>query len=367
MKTIIPIALISVLLLGCSNPDVEAVKESRMQSYPDFTVTQAFDNRHVCKNTEWSSREDDRKREIVQYRCYFNGVQEAYTDYANLVIEEATNAESITRIDQLIEAKREALDKANLGLKEAEKRQREQFGYTELQSQYDQGLAKLTEFFNRIKGKEAAHFLQNELDAPDSSSAGGLSDEFWRITANLKNEINGYRKAVSRNRPEMTQLEAEDAVKRRLAQLQKSETYYLEGVASERDRRLKAHLAALVASVKEAQAKVSKIQDSINTLANDKESQRRTAEETIKRAESLRDWSESTEIFEYYEWVSTEGQEPILVAGGITETPPFSEDVDNSIFYNDPDNALFFVYENAESTYADYRNALQGSGWLRLP
>ena len=367
MKKIIPIALASVLLLGCSNPDVEAVKESRMQNYPDFTVTQAFDNRHVCKKTEWLSKEDDRKREIVQYRCYFNGVQEAYTDYANLAIEEAKNADSIIRIDQLLEDKREALDKANLRLKDAEERLREKFGYAELQSQYDQGLAKLAEFFNRIKGKDTAHFLENDLDAPDSSSAGGLSDEFWRITANLKNEINSYRKAVSLNRPEMIQLEAADTVKRRLGKLQESETYYLEEVASERDRRLKAHLVALENAVTDARAEISKIQGSIDALLNDKENQRRVAEETIERARSLREWSEGAEVFEYYEWVFTDEQRPILVAGGISEDPPFSEEADNSITYTHPNEAIYFVYENALTNYADYRNAIQGHGWLRLP
>lgn len=69
------------VLVGCGD-ESENVKDkfftyvgsdNQTYTYDDsFTIGEAFDNRKLCKNVEWSSFEDSRKRTIVQYECSFD-------------------------------------------------------------------------------------------------------------------------------------------------------------------------------------------------------------------------------------------------------------------------------------------------------
>lgn len=70
-------------MFACSDTSVNKIKESRLFDYPDFTISEAFDNRKVCSRTEWETFNDERKREVVQYRCYFNGVKDHYEKRVN--------------------------------------------------------------------------------------------------------------------------------------------------------------------------------------------------------------------------------------------------------------------------------------------
>lgn len=54
---------------GCSDPNIDLVKESRLNTDENFTVEQAFDNRKLCEGVEWISTTDDVGRDIVEYHC----------------------------------------------------------------------------------------------------------------------------------------------------------------------------------------------------------------------------------------------------------------------------------------------------------
>lgn len=81
-----------LFLVGCGD-DSDNVKDkhftyvaSNNQTYTyddSFTIGEAFDNRKVCSDIEWSSFEDTRKRKIVQYECTFdsNEFKKFFTDW----------------------------------------------------------------------------------------------------------------------------------------------------------------------------------------------------------------------------------------------------------------------------------------------
>ncbi|MBD8898468.1 hypothetical protein [Rhodanobacter sp. DHG33] len=74
-------------LAACGNNDISIVKKQTLDQDQSYTVGQAFDNRKVCDSVKWDEITDDRGRKIVEYRCFFNGVD----DYVNTAEANATN------------------------------------------------------------------------------------------------------------------------------------------------------------------------------------------------------------------------------------------------------------------------------------
>jgi hypothetical protein len=78
---------LSASLVGCGNSDIDAVKKQALDQDQSYTVEQAFDNRKVCDSVKWDEITDNRGRKIVEYRCFFNGVD----DYVNTAETKATD------------------------------------------------------------------------------------------------------------------------------------------------------------------------------------------------------------------------------------------------------------------------------------
>jgi len=62
---------ILVLLTGCEASEVSEMKNARLYVDKTLTIEQAFDNRKVCDDSQWSSFEDKKGRVVVSYRCDF--------------------------------------------------------------------------------------------------------------------------------------------------------------------------------------------------------------------------------------------------------------------------------------------------------
>tara|TARA_R110000737_G_C14568719_1_gene483703 strand:+ start:625 stop:1497 length:873 start_codon:yes stop_codon:yes gene_type:complete len=68
-------ALIALLAIGtqsCSDSNISVVKEHRFVLDETLTQEQAFDNRKLCSQTEWSSFDDSKGRPIIEYSCSIN-------------------------------------------------------------------------------------------------------------------------------------------------------------------------------------------------------------------------------------------------------------------------------------------------------
>jgi len=57
------------MISGCSSSTIDTVKEARLHYDESFTIEQAFENRKICKETNWTEFPDERGRMIVQYEC----------------------------------------------------------------------------------------------------------------------------------------------------------------------------------------------------------------------------------------------------------------------------------------------------------
>ena len=72
--------IFAIFLSGCSG-DIKSVKESRISGRSDFTIGQAFDNRHFCSSIDWKAFKDDRKRPIVEYTCEYKLAMNHYKEH----------------------------------------------------------------------------------------------------------------------------------------------------------------------------------------------------------------------------------------------------------------------------------------------
>ncbi|MCE7510709.1 hypothetical protein [Alloalcanivorax xenomutans] len=79
------ILLLSLLIIGCSS-DVDTVRKGRLQDFPEYTVSQALENRDICEDTSWTTFTDSRGRKIVRYKCEMKGIEKYNLDMANDLI-----------------------------------------------------------------------------------------------------------------------------------------------------------------------------------------------------------------------------------------------------------------------------------------
>lgn len=79
--------IFAIFLGGCSG-DIKSVKESRISGRTDFTIGQAFDNRHFCSSIDWKTFKDDRQRPIVEYTCEYKLAKDYYKMHVDANIAE---------------------------------------------------------------------------------------------------------------------------------------------------------------------------------------------------------------------------------------------------------------------------------------
>ena len=67
-------------LIGCLDgaSDIDIVKEGRFDAHPEFKIGETFDNRSMCESTSWQMVQDNRGRDLVEYRCEIVGVNDYY-------------------------------------------------------------------------------------------------------------------------------------------------------------------------------------------------------------------------------------------------------------------------------------------------
>lgn len=67
-KLILAGALLCLGLAACTDSSISAVKTSSVP-HSDFTFGEALDDAKGCKSTEWTHRDDDNGRSVVEYTC----------------------------------------------------------------------------------------------------------------------------------------------------------------------------------------------------------------------------------------------------------------------------------------------------------
>jgi hypothetical protein len=95
-----------LIFTGCSDQNIEGVKYSEFIIDSTYTVEQALDNRVLCEETEWESKVDDRDRDIVEYRCKINGVEDYFSNNTNRLEKAISN-----KYDYSIEDKQKSVER----------------------------------------------------------------------------------------------------------------------------------------------------------------------------------------------------------------------------------------------------------------
>ena len=83
-------------LAGCSNKQIDGVKNMTFDADFTLTIGQAFDHRKVCDSVKWDTLKDDRDRLLVEYRCYFKGID-------TLVANTAKSSNPLQSIDEVFQ------------------------------------------------------------------------------------------------------------------------------------------------------------------------------------------------------------------------------------------------------------------------
>src|SRR5690606_25995334 len=95
--------LISILLLvGCSDANITTVQNSIYESFPQYTIGQAFSNRKVCKDVAWKSYKGDRGATVVEYTCSMAGVEDHVSTLVKNYVKsmDSEHARTITSIEK---------------------------------------------------------------------------------------------------------------------------------------------------------------------------------------------------------------------------------------------------------------------------
>lgn len=92
---------LSATLYGCSS-EISTVKEGRLQGLPEYTISQALDNRKICHDTDWSSFRDEKGRKIVRYKCDMKNIKELYYEIGQNLVNESKARGAEERIEEEI-------------------------------------------------------------------------------------------------------------------------------------------------------------------------------------------------------------------------------------------------------------------------
>jgi len=80
-------AISCLLLAGCSDSKVEAVKKDFVDGSRTTTFSNLLDNRQDCESITWSSEKDEMQRDIVRYECVFKESNDFLGFYRNPELE----------------------------------------------------------------------------------------------------------------------------------------------------------------------------------------------------------------------------------------------------------------------------------------
>jgi len=76
LKVLVIGVFLSLILIGCSNSDIDSVKNGVMNFNKTITVGEAFDNWNDCEDSKWDAFETDNHIHVVEFTCEKKGVKE---------------------------------------------------------------------------------------------------------------------------------------------------------------------------------------------------------------------------------------------------------------------------------------------------
>jgi hypothetical protein len=362
------LALCAILVAGCSDSDINAVKEGRFDAYPEFTISQAFDNRAACDSTDWEKVTDSRDREIVRYTCHFKGVGDAFLKQAKKEFESATkHIDSRTfsyEVERISKAKAMiASIKEEMAIAEAALAQGKGPNHDEINEKYSPIISQLEKILQEIESNDVKTLVSKGVDhfnwpeGYESFKTSGLVYRVNQMRLRIRNgvspdssEIIARSMDAERQKPQY-----EESLRRRIKEL-----------TSERDERLRSNLSSAKRNVeKDFPARIASEQDDIDSTEARMAKDIQDMNTRLERAKHAMENAHDSSAFEYFEWTISEDGSLYTVGGGIMLRAPGETELKPLMEYSDYHAPLNAIYENGATEFAEYYGFVSTKSLLR--
>jgi hypothetical protein len=196
-KKILISFIATFLISGCSDSNIDQVKEWRIEGATNYKIGQVFDNYEFCDDTEWSSSDGNSGNSIVEFTCFFTtsdetigAVKTRIEKAIKTISDDITNLES--KDPEMVVKYTHHLEEAKKGLSQANTSgdERSIKHYKQLVENESSGLKRQKSYHQkRIDGKkEVVVKYQQVLSNLDTFEEGRIYFEYNLIneTVSLK-------------------------------------------------------------------------------------------------------------------------------------------------------------------------------------
>ncbi len=326
--------ILACLLYGC-NSEVDAIRNGRLEAYPEYTVGQAFDNRDMCESTDWATTEDERGRVIIRYTCHMKGIPSLYKKQAESLIAESNIEKPLNSLRKGIKIKQQKINKI-LG---EIKRKKEILKSKDYASEIDK------EYKEILECRKSA--LQS---AKEVGRNGGRHVDLTEIGC-TEGEKEGNTLSIGHY---STYAYPETAIEILSRKLEKLETL-ISRKKSSKDY-IESEISRLEYKIKEPKHQISVSKQDIKNYE-----ERRNKK--IAEANRILAQSEKTDAYETVDWISLEDGTFMIIGGALHEKGPGSNDY-KTTEHRKIEYILRSAYRNTPSNFFDYKEAIKKQSFI---
>ncbi len=338
MKNIIFIApiLFSSFLYGC-NSDIDAIKNGRLNAYPEYTIGQAFDNRDMCESTDWESIKDKRDRTIIRYTCHMKGVKESYLEEGEKLISEAKNKDSQKKYQTEIDSWQQKIPEAEASIEKITKETKKTLTLDVIKKPFDEKISCLEDYTKEIERKIRA--------------SSGYVDIGYNPC-----EENRYADDYEKP-PKLRITDAQNILliykEKELPKLVKKKEEAIDYFPSTLRQTISAKTRDLETSINVMKSDIDYNKKKINEENNSDESK-------MKQGKFLIDSYKTADVYQTVDWLLLEDGTIMITSSSLHKKYPGEDEYEVSEF---PDWKIKYViisaYKNSPKSFLNYENAIR--------
>jgi len=299
-------------LSGClQGNDIETVKEGRFDDYPEFKIGETFDHRALCATTSWDLIQDDRGRDLVEYRCEIKGIHAYYTEKLAKQADQCEAALTTTYLDshkgRYIAQREKELEKieklkASLGDDSYEKKVR---------AEHEPKMAKIKATLDVVRAKSIDQMVPLIEKLYFSVWSGDVRSYISDIETIAENRGDSSSTANQQNYYARKDFdEVKPAV---IASLEKSYRYH----EDEMNSRIRAHSANLEGSIRASEEEAARLTSLLEGLKAKEAKADETAKANLAKINEILNTFNVASAYEFFQWSVADDNTFMLIGGGL--------------------------------------------------
>lgn len=327
--------ILACLLYGC-NSEVDAIRNGRLEAYPEYTVGQAFDNRDMCESTDWATTEDERGRVIIRYTCQMKGITDYYLSQARQLISEGKDKKTQDNLQSTIDTYRQEIPKAKERIKEITEKTKKELTKESVINPLDEKIACLSGYISDIERKIESSSRSIYLEKNPCKEHDDWEPQDIRISR--AKSILYYHK--EKQLPELIK-KRDDAI-----------DYFptkLRHTISGNTRDLSENIKIMEFDIENYEEKIKKEDES------DKQK--------IHRGEFILENYSDSGAYETVDWILLEDGSFMIIGGALHEKSPGSNDY-KTTEHRKIEYILRSAYRNTPSNFFDYKEAIKKQSFI---